>query len=168
MSGVTVRYVSTECKLCAHDERYEMDRALVLKQTTQTKIAKRVGCSKMSVSRHYRNHLLPAIGDLLRRRKDAEGLDILAELQELYVDLKDRYQAILDLRDRQVIPAYHNQLRKDLELLARITGELEVAKLQIDITQTQQFIEVNQVVIAALSDFPEARLAVAAALKVDQ
>ncbi|MCH8093496.1 MAG: hypothetical protein IH953_02780 [Chloroflexi bacterium] len=162
---VAVVDTSAACSICSHSDQQAIDRALALREVTQAKVSRELKISRTSVHRHFHNHLLPMLGDLLRRHRDAEGLDILSELQGLYVDLRERYDAI---DDRGLVPSYHGQLRKDLELLARITGELESAKLQIDITQTQQFIEVNQVILDSLQPFPEARLAVAAALKVDQ
>ena len=166
--AVTILNTSAACSICSHPDQQAIDRALALREVTQAEVSRELKISKTSVLRHVHNHLMPMLGDLLRRHRDAEGLDILSELQGLYIDLRDRYQAIIDLADRQAIPRYHNELRKDLELLARITGELETARIQIDITQTQQFIEINQVILQALSDFPEARLAVAKALRVDQ
>lgn len=165
--AVTIVHESAACSICSHEDQQEIDRALALRDVTQAKVSRELKISKTSVHRHFHNHLMPMLGDLLRRHRDAEGLDILSELQGLYIDLRDRYQAIIDLADRQAIPRYHNELRKDLELLARISGELESARIQIDVTQTAQYVEVNQVVIQALRPFPDARLAVAAALKVD-
>lgn len=174
-AGVTKRYTSADCTLCSHEERYEFDRALVLKQVTQVQVARQIGCSKMSVSRHFRNHLLPEMGDLLGRQRDRADLDILAEVETLFLDLRDRYEVLKDWSDdRQVIPRYHAELRKDLKLLGEITGQLDSAKTKVEVDVhieqqvTQQFLQVNQVILSALSAFPDAKLAVAAALKVDQ
>ncbi|MFV2044265.1 MAG: hypothetical protein ACC700_13670 [Anaerolineales bacterium] len=171
MSGVTRSYESTSCFLCTHEERYEFDRALALKEVTQVQVARQIGCSKMSVSRHFRNHLLPALGDLLARRRDRESIDIMAEVETLFWEMKD---ALEDLKTRprpeKLVPRYWAELRKNLELLAKITGELETARVKVEINTevTQQILQVNALILAALKPFPEAKAAVVKALRVDE
>lgn len=172
LNAVTKRNVfqtSPSCRLCNHPKRNALDLDLVMKRKSQRAVAKKIGISNASVSRHVNRHLRPQLGYLLAIERHNASIDIMREIRELYAGLKQQYELLLARKESEqsLVPRFHAQLRKDLELLAKIMGELEEAKVKVEIHQTQQFVEVNQTVINALSDFPEARLAVAAALKVN-
>jgi hypothetical protein len=59
------------------------------------------------------------------------------------------------------------QYRSNLELLARLIGELEAAPaVQVNVLLSDEWIQLRARIVAALEDYPEARAAVLGALGV--
>ena len=93
----------------------------------------------------------------------AESTDLLARiesLQERTLELLHRAEQEGELR---VALAGVREARQNLELIGRLTKELD-EQPNLNILVSQQWIEMRGVLVSALSAFPEAKQAVAAKL----
>ena len=109
---------------------------------------------------------LPAV---LAKGREAEKVAHADDLIEKIKDLQERTTRLLDKSERH--GKWHSafvgvgQYRQNLELLARLVGELqETPQVQVNITASEEWLRLRGVIVGALEGFPEARLAVATAL----
>jgi predicted ArsR family transcriptional regulator len=161
--------MSRVCTICAHVERETIERAIVA-QRSYRDIAGQFGVSDSAINRHL-PHVLAAI---MKEREDAQrnmAFDVLAQLKEV----NDTTREILkECREADGEGKKHNgmalfaidRLQKQWELQAKIAGILdERAKVEINIAISAEWIAVRSVLLQALMPYPDARLAVVAALQ---
>lgn len=128
-------------------------------------VARAVGCSAASVSRHRKRHLLPSVAETMEQAApDLASLDILAEMRELYESIREHLDRADETNNWQAIRAFHAEARRDLELLAKLMGEL-AQEGTINIVLAPEWVELRTTILAALVPHPAARLAVARALE---
>ncbi|PLS84868.1 MAG: hypothetical protein CYG60_15615 [Actinobacteria bacterium] len=148
------------CTVCEHEERGQLNRALVRGSESEREIASRFGLTQAAVDRHRRNHLRPYLAELIREDPELAELSPLSEIKGLYFRVRRLLNQAEDAQDWPAAKAFHSEARRDLELLARVVGDIDDSpKINILISP-----DVQQVIIGALSPYPEARLAVADAL----
>lgn len=154
------------CTVCAHPERKAIDEALIV-GTPLREITRRWGVSKDAASRH-RKHVSPALSRVVsRRRADAGPRSALDRLEELY----GRANVVLTAAEREgqasLSLAAIRELRSIVEMLAKITGELDdrpqVAILNVH--ATPEWLATRDAMLGALAPYPEAAQAVAARLQ---
>jgi phytoene/squalene synthetase len=87
-------------------------------------------------------------------------IDLLKEMRTLYHRMNLHLERVEETDNWQAIRAFHAEARRDLELLAKLMGELD-ERPQVNILIAPQ---VQQVIIAALTPYPDARRAVVDAL----
>lgn len=164
-SGGAVAQRNTEfrCKTCRHPERAQIDAAIAAGETFVS-IGQRFGLTHDSVRRH-RPHLAAAVLQRLDGRPEAGARSALDRLEELY----ERVSRVLDRAESEgkagITLAAARELRGLVEILARITGELdERPQVVVNLVESREWAHLQDVIIAALAAFPEARQAVASAL----
>lgn len=164
---MTKRPVSTarggrSCVTCAHPERNAIDKALVA-GTAAEEIAKRYGLAARSVRRHAAGHLPATLARAQAAAEVAHAEDLLEQLR----DLQRRTLAILGAAeatdDRTIGLRAIREARGNLELLARLLGELDERPV-VNILIAPEWLAVRAAMLAALVPYPEARLAVASRL----
>ena len=151
------------CTVCSHPDRQAIDEALVL-GTSQRQLAATFSLSKDAVRRHHAAHLSPALRKVAETRQTggaAKAVDELAELRERARRLLDAAEAKGDLRNAG---ALIGQLRGIVELLAKLTGELDERPqiAVINLATSTEWLALRSALLGALDPFPEARNAVAA------
>lgn len=148
------------CTVCEHEGRGQINRALVRGSESEREIASRFGLTQAAVDRHRRNHLRPYLAELIREDPELAELSPLSEIKGLYFRVRRLLNQAEDAQDWPAAKAFHAEARRDLELLARVVGDIDDSpKVNVLISA-----DVQQVIIGALSPYPEARLAVADAL----
>lgn len=155
-----------QCSVCTHPNALDVDEALVAGET-QAHVAKRYGLTAMSVSRHRRSHLSPALAAVQQRRERiGTSLSTSEKVEDLYL----RASAILDTAERGGQGSLALQAIRDLrgliELLAKLTGELDerpTVKV-LNVQTSSEWLDLRGVILQALMPYPEAKLAVATAL----
>jgi len=90
-------------------------------------------------------------------------LDILAEMRGLYRRIREHLDRADNTDNWQAIRAFHAEARRDLELLAKLLGELE-QEGTVNITLSPEWIQLRTTVLQALGPYPAARVAVYDAL----
>ena len=150
-----------KCSVCTHPDREAIDEALVGSTAISAISAKYCDISEDAVGRHKANHL-PAKLVMAEKAKEVAQADSLLDQVR---DLQSRAYGILDKAEgagdlRTALGAIR-EARGNLELLAKLLGELD-ERPQLNILVAPQ---VQYAILAALQPYPEARVAVAEALK---
>jgi hypothetical protein len=151
-----------QCTVCVHDERAAIDRALVEGTPTRS-VADQYGLSKTAVHRHQERHL-PA--HMVQAREAAETVaadSLLERLRELNRETQDVLRAARKEKDHELRLKAIARAEKQLELEARLLGELKDGAT-VNILVNPQWVEVRATILRALDAHPAARLAVAEAL----
>ncbi len=147
------------CSICTHPEREEINRALV-EAVPFRKISERFGTSVTALHRHKTDHLP---GKLVKAREaleiaEAEGL--LGQVRDIHARTLAILEAVESTGEHRTALAAIREARSNLELLAKLIGELdESPTINILIAP-----HVQRVIVQALEAYPSARRAVAEAL----
>jgi hypothetical protein len=149
------------CSICPRSDRDRVDAALVSGSPLRA-IAGQTGTSKSSLERH-RRHVTERMALAHGAQEVAAADTLLAKVGEL----ESRARHLLQKSERRgqlgVSVAALRELRQVVELLARVTGELE-SGVTINLVQAPEWIAVQRRVLDALNEYPQARIAVARAL----
>jgi hypothetical protein len=162
------------CTVCTHREASNIDLALA-RGVSVTALSRRYKVSTDAIYRHSNNHLPPQLRakliagpdiDIdLDRLRESESQSLLANL----VALRHRLFAALDTAeeygDANMLSRVSSQLHANLELTARLLGDLGVGgTTNINVLIQPQYIELRVALVSALASFPEAKQAVAQVL----
>jgi hypothetical protein len=148
------------CTVCQHESRDEIDRSLV-EGTPNRVVARQHGLHHDAVRRHREDHL-PA---KLVRAKENRDLTEADALMRRMLQLEQSARRILGKAeasgDLRTALSGIREARSTLELLAKVAGELdERPVVNVLISPT-----VQTIILQALAPYPDAKLAVASALK---
>lgn len=151
-----------KCTVCEHPQRDEIDAALVAGEPLRN-IAQRVSVSSAALCRHKADHLPATLAKAAAAADVAHADNLLDQVK----DLQRRTLAILDQAEQtaQLKTALTaiGQARGNLELLARLLGELQ-EQPTINLMVMPEWVTVRGALLAALGPYPEARAVVAAEL----
>jgi hypothetical protein len=150
------------CTVCALEARPELDR-LALSGASNRILAKQFHVSPAAVLRHKADHLLSA----LVKAQQAEDVTRATDLLAIVTERDQRALALLEWAERDGdLRAAASLLRVSLvslELLAKLRGELD-ERAVINVLALPEWMSVREVLLAALAPFPDARVAVGAAM----
>lgn len=154
-----------QCKVCAHPDRAEIEAAIV-GGLSNVQAGKRWGVSKDSIRRHKDGHLSPALRAVAAGRETAGAVKALDRLEALYAQASSVLEAANSEGKASLSLAAIKELRGIVELLARLTGELdERPTVQVlNVAASPEWDALRGVVLGALRPYPEAGRAVALAL----
>ena len=174
------RSPGARCTICNHPLRVEIDKALIAGVSYRA-IARQYGVSREAVGRHKRNgHIAEHIAKAAQKKeiKEATTLKKIVEdqeeknvaeaetLLEQVTTLKTRAIAILDNAEREGTREAClalGEVRRTLEFLAKITGELQDGKPTVNMTvnllQSPEFKQVLAVLDEELPDKYRERIA---------
>jgi len=162
-----------QCTICNHPQRIEIDTALVAGVSYRA-IARQYGVSREAAGRHKRNgHITEHIAKAAQKKeiKGAASLKKIVEEQEektvaeaetllqQVTTLKTRAIAILDNAEkegtREACLAL-SEVRRTLEFLAKITGELRDGKptvnVNVNLLQSPEF---RQILVVLDEEIPD-------------
>jgi hypothetical protein len=164
------------CTICRHPKRHQMEIGLTYKVPT-TVLATRFGVSPDALQRHKRDHLSaqmraailtaskPTAVDLEALQvSESEGL--LSQLIAQRARLQQHSEMALELGDIRSAVSCENAIVKNLELVAKLLGQLVVHHevKRTSILVSADYLQVRGAIMNALAVHPEARRAVGAAL----
>ncbi len=151
------------CTICDHLEAHAVNVALVQRDTYRT-IADRYGLAETSLKRHAKEHLPELLSQAKRATEVAQADSLLMRVEGLY----KRTEAILDAaEDDKEWPLALSAIREcrgNLELLGRVTKELETAPT-FNLALNPEWIELRTLIVTTLEEFPAAKRAVAEAIR---
>lgn len=151
------------CTVCNHPDREAIDKALV-DGAAYRDIAGRYGLSKSSVERHKAEHIPAAMAKAKEAADVVHGdnlLDQVKTLQTVTMNILARAYKTDDLRTAlQAV----GQARGNLELQGKLLGQLAEQQTTVNVLVMPEWLAVRKTLLAALAPYPDARLAVAAAL----
>lgn len=155
------------CTICNHPERDQIDRAIV-NGDNFTVLSSNFGLTRQALIRHREKHIPhPAANAAAVAIAEAETLrgatlaDTASNLLGKALDLLHQAEQAGELRTAL---AGVREAGRCLELVAKLRGELSEG-VTVNLIAAPQFLMVQSVILAALAPYPEARLAVAAALE---
>jgi len=152
-----------KCTICEHEKVEEINR-LLLKGVSLRNIAKQYSVSAASLHRHKDGHL-PA---KLVKAQEAQEVTKADSLLDQVIELRDKALSILDKAeqagDLRTALQGVREAKGCLELLARLQGELQ-EQATVNILINPQWLSLRTVILEALDRYPEARQAVARALR---
>lgn len=142
------------CTICVHESRAEVEAELV-RRVAYRDIARRFSVSKDALSRHAREHL-PAT---LARAREAAELEEADGLLGQVRGLQSRTLAVLEAaeesREHRTALAAIAEARRNLELLAKLLGELD--ERPVNVLISPEWLELRAVIVGALAPHEEAR-----------
>jgi len=151
-----------KCAACSHPQLAEIDAGLVA-EIPYRQLAARFGISPAGLLRHKRAHLGQEVV-ALAVRPSASGESALVRVERLY----DRLERLLDeQREVGVVLAVARELGRQIELLAKLSGELNERpqQLTVNLLANDQFMEALKVISDVLTPYPEAKRALVARLR---
>ena len=152
------------CTICAHEDRSEIDRALVGSKSLRH-IAARFGISTGALQRHNHEHVP---GRLLKAR-DAEELThadaLKAELEYVKADVERLKTKAEKAEDYKTALMACDRALKALELQAKL-AQLIDERPQVNLHLSAEWMHLRGAIVTTLEPFPEAREAILRALEV--
>jgi transposase-like protein len=151
-----------KCTICEHPKVEEINKALLETQNI-AKVAKQYGVNYHPLYRH-KDHIPAILTQAQEAQEVAKADSLLAQVTEL----RDKALSILDKAeqagDLRTALQGIKEARGCLELLARLQGELQ-EQTTVNILINPQWLSLRTVILQALEPYPEARQAVARALR---
>ena len=143
------------CTACTHPEAHTINVALVQREAYR-RIAAQYGLSEPAVRRHAKEHLPELLVKAKNAAEIAEADDLLSRIEAL----QSRTLAVLEAAEgtgsHSVALAAIREARSNLELIGRVTKELEsVPTLNLHLNPV--WLELRTVIVAALEPYSEAR-----------
>ena len=143
------------CTICGHAARTEIDKALAGGASNRS-LASLYDVSEAAVRRHAKNHLPAKLVLAQEAAEVAEADDLLDQVR----DLQARTLAILEAseasREHRTALSAIREARSNLELLAKLLGELD-DRPQVNVLVSPQWLELRTTIITALDHHPQAR-----------
>jgi hypothetical protein len=153
--------VPRTCTICAHDQRHSINVALVQREPYRA-VARQYGVSRDALARHSREHLPKLLVKASRSVEAADADDLLARVEELFGEAKAVLEAAKGEHDYRIVLAAIDRAGRQLELLARLRGELNEQAINLHLHP--EWVSLKTVIVAALAPHPEARAAIMRAL----
>ncbi len=154
--------MSRRCTICTHQERSDIDRALVVGEKYRN-IAEQFHVSLAPLVRHRDDHIPAALVKAKNAADAAHADSLLAQV----VDLRDKALGVLTKAessdDLRAAIAAIREARGCVELLGKLAGQLNDAPA-VNLFISTEWREAQGLILSALEPHAEARLAVAAAL----
>ena len=169
------------CKTCLHPERTRIDY-LIATGASLKPLASRFGLKPSSLYNHSKKHvsseyraavrLGPFESEARLRQLCAEnGVSVVETLRAVNAGVSARWLAAFEAGADDTFISLTAQMRKNLELLARLTRELMPQPSVVNTTNNfmlfehPEYVQVIAALSMALRPFPEARQAVLATLR---
>lgn len=154
------------CSVCSHPDRAELDKGLVNGSLKAAEVARRVGCSRTSVTRHVKNHLIKNVQESMKAANtsgNTEDIDLVNEVKMMYSKVKTMLEALDTEPNWKAQKAFHGEIRGYLELLGKFLGKLETGTT-VNVIVSPVWVQMRTVIVKTLAPYPEASQAVANAL----
>jgi len=151
-----------KCTICSHDQRDEIDAALVAGESYRT-IASRFDVSTAALQRHKTTHLLSSLVQAQNASEAARGDRLLEQVDTLRAQALQILTRAEESGELRTALAAIREARGCLELLARLMGELQDGT-RVNITISPQWVQLRGQILLALAPFPGARTAVIQAI----
>jgi hypothetical protein len=116
------------CSICEHSQRVEIDRALVGDASNRS-LASLYDVSEAAVRRHKANHLPAKLAQARAVEEVAQADDLLAEVRALQQRTLTILEAAEETQQHRTALAAIREARSNLEMLARLVGELQSNQL---------------------------------------
>jgi DNA-binding transcriptional ArsR family regulator len=154
--------VSRVCTICSHPARENIDSAIV-HRVPYRDISRRFGVSDKALSRHLHEHLAEYVRQALSKYGEQKGIKVLDKLGNIVERLEAFLDKAEDTEDGLGFRATAAELRKQLELIAKLQGELQ-QEGTTNITLNPEYLELRSAILVALEPHPDAAESVSRAM----
>jgi hypothetical protein len=157
-----VMLMPRECTVCAHEDSFVINEALVVQKVANRRIAAQYDLSEQSIRRH-RQHIPQMLAQASRAEEVAQADSLLDRLE----DLQRRTEAVLE--EVEVTDNYLatlgaiREMRRNLELIGEVTKELD-RQPTINLSLNPEYLELRSAILVALEPHPEAAESVSRAM----
>jgi hypothetical protein len=151
------------CTVCRHPQVDEINEAAARGVPSRT-ISDRFGPKRSAIMRHAAAHLPVGVIEKARAVELVRAEDLLGQLAELQASALAVLAKAESIGDLRAATGAIGQARGNLELIAKLIGELREAPT-VSLIIAPEWLDMRGAILLALGPFPEARLAVAAALR---
>jgi len=151
------------CTVCSHPEVEAINKALVVGEPYRS-IAKRYEASESAMYRHQENHIPTTLAKANEAEEVAQADDLLGQVQDLQARTLAILEAAEETREHRTALAAIREARSNLELLAKLLGELD-QRPQLNILISPEWLELRAVIVGALEPYSDARGAVLRAIE---
>jgi hypothetical protein len=156
------------CTICGHGESHQINVALVHREPYRH-IAAQWNVSTGALQRHSKEH----IPELLRKASEAEEImqadSLLQKIEELRLKAMDVLEQAEATQEHGLVLAAIDRASNQLKLLAQAMGGLHENQVnvavQVPLLEHPGYARLSQAILGALEKYPEARWAVAGALR---
>jgi hypothetical protein len=153
------------CTICNHKDHESINSALIGSESLRT-IADRWSVSKTSLLRHKADHLPATLVEAVAAAAVAEGDNLMDRLRQLS---RETTSILAEARtagskDNNLALKAIGRAERQLELMRRLLGEYQAGG-SVNLEESPEWQELRTAILLALEPFPEARLAVAKAVK---
>jgi hypothetical protein len=155
--------VARRCTICEHPSREEINRALVGGASNRS-AASLYDVSEAAMRRHRTNHLPAALAKAHEAEEIAQADDLLDQVRDIQARTLAIREAAEDARQHRTALSAIREARSNLELLAKLLGELD-DRPQINVLVSTEWLELRAVIVGALESHPAALRAVVGALE---
>lgn len=153
------------CTICTHPERAAIDVALPLESAPNRRIAAQYGLSEQAVRRHRGEHLPVHLVHAAEAEDVRTAIDVVMQLREVNSAVRTVLTQAQRDSDGELVLKASDRILKQLELQAKLIGELQDGDtVNVNVTTNVAWTTIRTVMLAALAQYPEARIAVAEAL----
>jgi hypothetical protein len=152
-----------KCTVCAHQSREEIDLALI-KNGAFRDIAGRFGITRSSLERHKAHHIPATLSQAHEASTIAQADSLLNQLRHLHSKSLTILMKAEEVGDLRTALYAIGQARSNLDLLARLLGELSDSQKVNVLVASQDWLRLRFIILAALEPYPDARLSVVRAL----
>jgi hypothetical protein len=169
--------MTQRCQVCDSEHRARIELALS-KRVSYDRLAKKFGLSRDAIGRHRRNHMptqlmaaLQAYGKPtgvdMEALKQTESEGLLQTVAAQRARLWSAVEVCEEMEDWNASARFHGQLTANLNLTAKILGEIETGnRLTINqLVVSSEYLTLRSALVRALSPYPEARRAVSEVLR---
>jgi hypothetical protein len=150
--------VTRTCTICRHPARETIDSSLV-RRVPYRDISTRFDVSTSALSSHLNNHLASYVQQALNEYGTSKGVKVLDKLTSTL----DRLDGFLDeaesKQDAREFVTVAAELRKELELLAKLQGEL-AQEGTVNIPLHPEYVQVRTAIVQAVDPYPQAKEAI--------
>jgi len=150
------------CSICKHPARPEIDAALVA-GTAVRDIAGQHDLGKSSVDRHASKCLPAGLVKGQEAKEEARGLDVLRQLRDINTACWETLAAARKGGELALTLQAVDRIQRQLELQAKLLGVLQ-QEGTVNVILAPEWQQTRTLILVALTPYPEARQAVAAAL----
>jgi len=153
------------CSVCTHEGVLSINEALVIEGKSNRAIARQFGLHHDAVRRH-RAHIPELLVKASQAMEVADADALLDKVEDLYAEAKAVLEAGKGESDHRLVLMAIDRAGKQLETLAEMRGELNrQPQVNVALVHHPDYARLREAIVAALEPHPEARWAVAAALR---
>jgi hypothetical protein len=155
------------CSVCSHSDAVLINELLVIERQSNRAIARQYSLHHDAIRRH-REHIPRLLVKAAEAEQIAQADDLVHEMKTMISRVRAFIDKAEEADDGPEFRAHAAEWRKQVELLAKIVGELQqegTATVNIGITAHPDYRRLSDAIAAALDAYPQAGYAVAAALE---